>query len=254
LTLVLPRSRVVPDEITAGLDTVALRVPAHPVARALLVAAGVPVAAPSANLFSRPSPTQAAHVLEDLDGRIDVVVDGGSTTIGVESTVLDLTGATPIVLRPGRVSLDELREVLPDVRTASATGGSAPMRSPGLLEKHYSPRAPLTLYTGDVARALARLLADAEQLVRVEGARVGLVVWAGDSTLVRASAGRIVADLGARDRLEEAAARLYAALREIDRADVDRILALDVVGTRGLAAAIRDRLTRAAAGRVIRVD
>jgi len=120
LTLVLRRSTLVPDEVTAGLDTVAIRVPAHPVAHALLAAAGIPVAAPSANLFSRPSPTRAGHVLEDLDGRIDLVLDGGRTQVGVESTVLDLSGDVPEVLRPGAVTLEMLRPLLPDVRMRAA--------------------------------------------------------------------------------------------------------------------------------------
>ena len=251
LTLILPRSAAVPDEITAGLDTVAVRVPAHPVAQALIRAAGVPIAAPSANLFSRPSPTQAAHVIDDLDGRIDMVIDGGSTTVGVESTVLDVTRGTPVILRPGGVTLDALRAVVPGVRASTVTGGDAAMPSPGLLEKHYSPRAPLTLYTGDMAKARARVGSDAERLIRAEGARIGLVVYSEDRDASLASADVLVMDLGPREHLEIAAARLYAALRDLDRAQVDRILALDVTGEGGLAAAIRDRLTRAAAGRVI---
>ena len=109
LTLVLRRSALVPAEVTAGLDTVAVRVPAHPVARALIEAAALPIAAPSANLFSRPSPTRASHVLEDLDGRIDLVLDGGPTTVGVESTVLDLSRTIPVILRPGAVTTAMLR-------------------------------------------------------------------------------------------------------------------------------------------------
>ena len=104
-----------PDEVTAGLNTVAVRVPAHPVARALLTAAGVPVAAPSANLFSRPSPTRASHVLDDLNGRIDLILDGGPTDVGVESTVLDLSSEVPTILRPGAISREMLQEILPRV-------------------------------------------------------------------------------------------------------------------------------------------
>ena len=252
LTLVLPRAAAVPDEVTGGLDTVAIRVPAHPVAQALIRASGVPVAAPSANLFSRPSPTQASHVLEDLDGRIDLLVDGGTTAIGVESTVLDLTNSHPVILRPGGVTLDELRALIPDVRSTAA--GQAPMRSPGMLEKHYSPRAPLTLYTGAASSAFARIMADAERLIRTEGARVGLLLWSEERTRVNDSASHVVIDLGPRDRLEIAAARLYAALRELDRTDVDYILAMDAAGHQGLAEAIRDRLTRAAAGRIVTLD
>src|SRR5262245_53819191 len=122
LTLILPKSAQVPDEVTAGLPSVAVRVPLHQVARALIEAARVPVAAPSANLFSRPSPTQASHVIDDLDGRIDLVVDGGATTIGVESTVLDLTGDTPTVLRPGAVTIEMMRKVIRRGRVSPGPG------------------------------------------------------------------------------------------------------------------------------------
>ena len=160
LTLVLPRSAAVPGEVTAGLNTVAVRMPSHPVAHALLELAGVPVAAPSANLFSRPSPTRATHVLDDLNGRIDIVVDGGPTNLGIESTVVDLTGDVPVVLRPGAVTLEMLRKVVPTatmrdtlLENPASTGGdagslAASMPSPGMLDKHYSPRAPMTLYEG----------------------------------------------------------------------------------------------------------
>ena len=168
LTLVLPRAAGVPLEVTAGLDTVAVRIPSHPVARALLATAEVPVAAPSANLFSRPSPTQAAHVLQDLEGRIDIVLDGGPTTVGVESTVLDLTTSRPMVLRPGAVTLEMLRELLPDVELRGDTGqhseaDTGPLPSPGLLTQHYAPRVPMTLYEG--AHATARMIDDARAAI-----------------------------------------------------------------------------------------
>src|SRR5262245_26552728 len=173
LTLVLRRSAAVPDEVTAGLDTVAMRVPAHPVASAMLVAAALPVAAPSANLFSRPSPTQAAHVLEDLHGRIDLILDGGATLLGIESTVLDLSRATPVVLRPGATTLERLREVMPNVPINSPAHIEAgPAASPGLLPKHYAPRAPLTLYEG--ADALRRLVDDAASAL-ADGHAIGVI-------------------------------------------------------------------------------
>ena len=230
LTLVLRRSPLVPNEVTAGLDTVAIRVPAHPVAHALLVAAGIPVAAPSANLFSRPSPTQAAHVLEDLDGRIDIVLDGGPTPVGVESTVLDLSGEVPQVLRPGAVTLDMLRTLLPDVRAREAAPVDGPQRSPGLLTKHYSPRARLTLYEGPALAVVARIRQDAAA-AEAAGRRVGLLEPDGDA--------------------EVTAARLYAALRAFDADGVDEIYARLPPATGGLALAIADRLRRAAAGRVV---
>ena len=250
LTIVLRRAPAVPDEVTAGLQTVAVRVPAHPVAHALLRAAGIPIAAPSANLFSRPSPTRAEHVLQDLDGRIDMVIDGGSTTVGVESTVLDLSGAHPVILRPGAVSADMLRALLPDVTlTANAVAaGTDAMPSPGLVPKHYSPRAPLTLYTGEASRLLARISSDARAALHA-GQRVGILVADEDRGLLP-DAAQIVT-VGAANDLPAIATRLYAALRELDAAQVDRILARGFGDDEGLGPAIADRLRRAAAGRIV---
>ncbi|HXH26058.1 MAG TPA: L-threonylcarbamoyladenylate synthase [Vicinamibacterales bacterium] len=255
LTLVLRRSPVVPDEVTAGLATVAVRAPSHPVARALLDAAGIPIAAPSANLFSRPSPTRAEHVLQDLDGRIDIVVDGGPTPVGVESTVLDLTGPEPIVLRPGAVTPEMLRAVLPGVRVRSAAarqGVAAP--SPGLLERHYAPRAPLTLYEGDADRVLARLAGDA-RAEATGGRRVGLIL--ADDDRLHAALHHLpphidVVTVGPAANLAAVASRLYAALRELDAAGVDMILARGFPADTGLGLALQDRLRRAA-GRIVRV-
>lgn len=230
LTLVLRRSRLVPDEVTAGLDTVAVRVPAHPVALAVLAAAGIPVAAPSANLFSRPSPTRASHVLEDLDGRIDMVLDGGPTLVGVESTVLDLSGGTPRVLRPGAVTVDMLRALLPDVRIGGGAPVDGPQRSPGLLAKHYSPRAPLTLYEGSEAAVLDRIGRDVAA-AQAAGRRVGLLAPDDDPAAM--------------------AARLYAALRDFDADGVDEIFARLPAASDGMSQAIADRLRRAAAGRIV---
>ena len=245
LTLVLPRSARVPDEVTAGLDTVAVRVPAHPVARAILAAAAVPIAAPSANLFSRPSPTSAEHVLQDLDGRIDLLVDGGPTQVGLESTVLDLSANFPVVLRPGAITLEMLRDVLPDVRlrapVAAAEGEAMP--SPGLLAKHYAPRTPLTLYIGASAATMTRLLADARDAV-ARGERVGIM--AADEDVVDVPAAH-VARVGSSAHLEQVAARLYAALRELDAAGLDVILARGFPADPGLGVAIADRRRRAAA-------
>jgi len=251
LTLVLPRSPLVPDEVTAGLHTVAIRVPAHPVAQALLRAAATPVAAPSANLFSRPSPTRAAHVLEDLDGRIDLVLDGGPTQVGVESTVLDLSGEVPTVLRPGAVTLDLLRPLLPDVRMRGEDAGAQePLRSPGLLTRHYSPRAPLTLYEGASPAVLGRI-ADDIRAAQAAGRRVGVLLGDDDDLPVP---GVVRPALGRSDDAAAIAARLYAALRELDAAGVDEILARALPALDGLGAAIGDRLRRAAAGRVVHCE
>ena len=254
LTLVLERSEDVPDEVTAGLDTVAIRIPSHPVARALLLAADVPVAAPSANLFTRPSPTRAAHVLEDLEGRIDMVLDGGDTNVGLESTVLDLAHGMPTVLRPGAITLDLLRTALPDVvyRSAQVVTEGAAMVSPGLSAKHYSPRAPLTLYEGLADRAISVLAAEARAAMAT-GSRVGILAPREELDAIRTRIGPAphVEDAGSANNLPEIAQRLYAALRTLDAAGVDLILARSVSAEDGLGSAIRDRLRRAAAGRIV---
>ena len=244
LTLVLRRSSAVPDDVTAGLDTVAIRVPAHPVAGALLEAARIPVAAPSANLFSRPSPTKAAHVLDDLEGRIDMVIDAGPTAHGIESTVLDLTVDPPVVLRPGAVSLEQLRQILPAARFRDTAGlASGPLPSPGLLTRHYAPRTPLSLYTGDAAAVRRALLADAHAALAA-GQRVGVLGTREQLDSVRGLPA-VVTDLGSDRDAPAIASRLYAALRELDAAGVDVILAHDFTDQGGLWRALRDRLRRA---------
>jgi L-threonylcarbamoyladenylate synthase len=249
LTLVLPKANRIPPGVTAGLDTVGVRVPAHPVALALLNAAAIPVAAPSANLFSRPSPTRADHVLQDLAGRIDLVLDAGPTLVGVESTVLDLTGSVPIVLRPGAVTVEMLETVVPrvEVRTAAlASGQTTAMPSPGMLARHYAPRAPLALYEDEAGAALPpRLLADA-RAQRDAGRLVGVLAADEDQGELAALPGVRMAVVGSTADLAAVASRLYAALRELDAAGVDVILARGFPATSGLGVAISDRLRRAA--------
>lgn len=253
LTLVMRRAAAVPQEVTAGLETVAIRIPSHPVARALLTAAGIPIAAPSANLFSRPSPTRAAHVLEDLDGRIDMIIDGGPTQVGIESTVLDLTRGVPTVLRPGAITVDMLRTLLPtvdlsSVRQTAETATSMP--SPGLLPKHYAPRAPLTLYEGDRHAVLERLVNDARQAI-ANRKKVGVLVAREDNGALDALRVDLRRVGSARD-LPGVAAELYAALRDFDNAGVDLILVRAFPADEGLGVAIQDRLRRAAGGRIVR--
>ena len=250
LTMVLRRSEAVPPTVTAGLDTVAIRVPAHAIAHALISAAGIPVAAPSANLFSRPSPTHAAHVLQDLDGRIDMLIDGGPTTVGVESTVIDLTGSVPEILRPGAITLEMIRSVLPDARAraVSSREATAGMRSPGLLSKHYSPRAEMTLYEGPGKKAIERMLADAA-VASARGQRVGILA-ADEDGLAGSDTLRIVR-LGRERDHATLAANLYSALRALDAEQVDLIFARTFADESGLGAAIHDRLRRASAGRIV---
>ncbi len=258
LTLILPRSSAVPKLVTAGRDTVALRVPAHPVARALLRAAETPIAAPSANRFGHTSPTTAAHVLADLDRRIDMVLDGGPTPIGLESTVLDLTAPIPTVLRPGGVGVAELRALLGavEVRSAMLTEDRQEgLRAPGMLERHYAPDAELWLCIGPAAAALDWMAAQIAQQ-RQSGRKVGILVCDEDIARLAALVGPPQVDsepLGSEQDLEQIAHRLYAALRALDARQPALILARDF-GEHGLALAIRDRLMRAASGRVVRLQ
>ncbi|MCS6842446.1 MAG: L-threonylcarbamoyladenylate synthase [Roseiflexus sp.] len=253
LTLVVWRRPVVPANLSAGRATVAVRMPSHPVALALIAAAGVPIAAPSANRFSRPSPTTAAHVLDDLAGRIDLVLDGGSTPVGVESSVVDLTVDPPVLLRPGGVTVTALREVLPDLifapRYLTADGEAAP--APGMLLRHYAPDAPLIVVAGEREASLARMRSEA-QLAIGAGKRVGVLAFDEDAPELADLPVQVVM-LGPVTDPEKVARRLFAALREIERTGVDLILARDP-GQEGLSLAVRDRLVRAAEGRVISAE
>jgi L-threonylcarbamoyladenylate synthase len=231
LTLVLPRHPRVPEAVTAGGPTVAVRVPAHPVARALLGAAGVPVAAPSANRSSRLSPTRAGHVLQDLAGRIDLVLDGGPCAGGIESTVLDVTAAPPRLLRPGLASRAELEAVIgPIAGPPSAAGGSA-LPAPGMLSRHYAPRTPLECVEAGGRQRV-------EELGRA-GLRVG---WVTRGAPAEVPGGAVLRILSADPA--GYAASLYAALHELDAAGMDRIV-VDLPPDAPEWLAVRDRLRRA---------
>ncbi|MEJ5223956.1 MAG: L-threonylcarbamoyladenylate synthase [Anaerolineales bacterium] len=247
LTLVLPRQPHVPLAVSAGLETVAVRVPSHPVAQALIRAAGVPVAAPSANRFGHTSPTTAAHVLQDLYGRVDVVLDGGPANLGVESTVLDISVTPARILRPGGVTREQLTAILGEVTLLNERMHEEKgLPSPGLLAKHYAPRAEMLLFSGGAALAqMHTYLADLQAAGRTVG-----VMAADEDAEAFAAAGARVFHLGSASFLEEIAHNLYAAMRELDAAGVDVILCRDF-GESGLGLAIRDRLSKAAT-RVIR--
>jgi L-threonylcarbamoyladenylate synthase len=246
LTMVLRRSQRVPDEVTASLETVAVRVPSHPIAQALLQCARLPIAAPSANRFSRPSPTRAAHVLADLQGRIDMIVDGGVTNVGVESTVIDLAHQPPTVLRPGAVGTAMLRSVISEVRVrpGSAEHGAGGFLSPGMLPKHYAPLTPLMLFEGDRAASIDEMEYTARR-ERERGQSVAILAFGEDLDRLRALRVQLV-DLGNESDPPAVASRLYAALRDGDELGVDVILVRTITTDHPLSTAIRDRLRRAA--------
>lgn len=237
MTLIFPKSPRVPREVTAGLDTVAVRMPSHPVARALIRAAQTPIAAPSANRSGRPSPTTAAHVLEDMEGRIPLILDGGPCEVGLESTVVDVTGARPRILRPGGVTLEMLEGVVGDVDVDEGVlhqlQAGSQARSPGMKYKHYAPKGEVTIVTGPrAAQEIARLYDAAD-------GRAAILAFS-------------QADYGARRvyRLKNAPGELFAALRQLDEDGMETIYAEDVPTT-GVGLAVMNRLMRAAAFRVV---
>ncbi|MFA4884299.1 MAG: L-threonylcarbamoyladenylate synthase [Desulfotomaculaceae bacterium] len=250
LTLVLPVGEMVPQEVTAGLRTVAVRMPDHPVALALIRAAGVPVAAPSANMSGRPSPTSAKHVLEDLNGRIEAVLDGGPAGVGVESTVLDMTSKVPVILRPGGITPEDLRDVLGevDVDPAAAAGFSKveTPRSPGMKYVHYAPLAPLRLVIGKPEAAALKIkeLAGKE---KARGRKVGILSFSKNDDF--SHYGEVVI-AGCREKPETVAAGLYSALRRFNDLGVDIIFA-EGLEELGVGLAVMNRLKKAAGGHII---
>jgi L-threonylcarbamoyladenylate synthase len=243
LTLLLWKAAHVSDAVTRGLPTVGVRVPHHPVALALLKEAGVPLAAPSANASGKPSPTAAEHVLTDLEGRIDAVLDGGPTGVGLESTVLDLTVTPPVILRPGGLSRERIEAIVGPVTVAAgpAAPGEAP-RSPGMKYRHYAPHARLLLFTGGQA-AVRKAMRERYQQLAAGGHDVG-VLCSRDSA--HEFPARAVLDLGPAHESVQAAALLYSRLRALDERAVDVILA-EGLSEAGLGLAVMNRLRRAAA-------
>jgi len=247
LTMLVPKHPTLDPAITAGRDSVAVRMPRHAVALALIRASDCPLVAPSANLFSHPSPTTADHVLNDLDGRIAAVLDAGSTTIGVESTIIDLTSTPPRILRQGGVPAEQIAAVLGDVVIFSAVvpdADAAP--APGMLLKHYSPRAPMTILRGTTPHIQAQVVAMAQQ-------HPSLAWLCYDDDIGVAQQSQIVyASLGMRDNGALVATRLFAAIRQLDALNLAQIVTSEPHGA-GIAAAVRDRLFRAAEGRILDV-
>ena len=250
MTLIFPKSDAVPSAVTAGLDTVAVRFPAHPAARALIDAAGVPIAAPSANRSGRPSPTSARHVWEDMNGRVPLILDGGECEVGVESTVIDITGREPRVLRPGGVTPKMIADVCGgagvDPAVMRPLGENEVARSPGMKYRHYAPSGALTIVRGEseaVARSIRRLYDAA--------------LAEGRSPLILALEGHLDA-YGARRTLSlgaDAAGMahaLFARLRDADRLGADALFS-EAVEADGVGLAVMNRLGRAAAFHIVEV-
>ncbi|MBQ7793458.1 MAG: threonylcarbamoyl-AMP synthase [Clostridia bacterium] len=244
LTIILKKKDTVPDVVSAGLDTVAVRIPSHPIAQALIRAAGVPIAAPSSNLSGRPSPTRAEHVIEDMKGRIPAIIDGGACSVGVESTVIELTTGTVNILRPGGITKSDLGAVLENVTvdrhvTEMVTDGETP-KSPGMKYKHYAPDAEVTVLVGDTKTTAAEI----KQLLNGEkGAVCGVMCYDGfafdcETVLYMGEDNKTYAE------------RLFDALRQCDALGVKKVFA-QFSEDENYGLAVRNRLFKAAAGRVI---
>jgi L-threonylcarbamoyladenylate synthase len=238
LTIVLKKKEGISEKVTAGLDTVAVRMPAHPVALALIRASGLPIAAPSANRSGRPSPTIAKHVLDDLEGKIAAIVDGGATGIGVESTVVDCTQPVPVILRPGGVTKEEMEQIVGEVRIdPGLEEKEATPKSPGMKYTHYAPQAPLIVVKG--SPSFLQTLIDKQ---KTEGKKVGVLTTEEQRHHYNAD---VVLTCGRRSDLSTVAHRLYDVLRQFDETDVDLIYS-ESFPSEGIGAAIMNRLMKAA--------
>lgn len=248
LTLIMERSKKVPDYITAGLETVAIRMPSHPIAHEILKEAMIPVAAPSANTSGRPSPTRLSHVLEDMDGKASIVVDGGDADWGIESTVLDVTNERPIILRPGGVTKEDLEAIIGpvdvDETTIKTEEGTVP-KSPGQKYRHYAPKGEATLFAGNlknVAKEVNRRIKDNPQKK--------IAVLATLETKDMYEGMDLLIDMGSREHLEEIAKNLFDCLRKCDEEEIE-IIYVEGFEFHDLGVGIMNRLLKACGGKVV---
>jgi L-threonylcarbamoyladenylate synthase len=254
LTLIFKRSSLVPKVTVAGLDTVAVRMPKHKVALELIRQSRCSIAAPSANLAGKPSPTTAQHVYEDLNGRIDAIIDGGPTNIGVESTVVDLSVDPPMLLRPGGTPFEALKMVIGDLKLHPFVEAEQELplqqiRSPGMKHKHYAPKADVVLVEGNV-EAVTDKIKKLTESYRLKGAKVGILATDQTKSAYKAD---IVRSLGSRQDLASIAQSLFRLLREVDAQNVDVIIA-EGVSSEGLGLAVMNRLRKASGYHIVKVE
>ena len=251
LTMIFEKSEIVPYGTTGGLDTVAVRMPDHEIARAVIDAGGGFIAAPSANTSGRPSPTAAEHVEEDLSGKIDMIVDGGSVEIGVESTILDVTVDPPMILRPGAITKEMLTELIGEVTVDKALispGSEQAPKAPGMKYRHYAPKADLSIVEGPMALVIPTINRMASQRIS-QGYKVGII---GTEETVEKYLDGTVKSIGTREDESTIANHLYGILREFDSEQVDYIYS-ESFATGGIGSAIMNRLLKAAGHHVINV-
>jgi L-threonylcarbamoyladenylate synthase len=254
LTLIFKRSNLVPKVTVADLETVAIRMPKHKVALELIKLSRCPIAAPSANIAGKPSPTTAQHVYEDLNGRIDAIIDGGATNIGVESTVVDLSVDPPMLLRPGGTPFEALKNVLCDMKLhvfveAEQELTLKDIRSPGMKHKHYAPKAEVILIEGNVPGVIAKVKELSESF-KHKGQKVGILATDETQTAYKAD---VIKSLGSRSNLASVAQNLFRLLREVDAENVDVIIA-EGVSSDGLGLAVMNRLRKASGYHIIKAE
>ncbi len=254
LTLVFQRSDIIPKVTVAGLDTVAIRMPKHKVALALIEKSRRSIAAPSANLAGKPSPTTAKYVFEDLNGRIDAILDGGPTLIGVESTVLDLSVDPPMVLRPGGITFEALKKVLGDVKLHPFVEAETELpiekiRSPGMKHRHYAPKAEVILVEGTISAVTSKIQGLADSYL-IKNVKVGILATDETKTAYKAD---IVRSLGSRFNLATVAQNLFRLVREVDAENVDVILA-EGVPSEEMGLAVMNRLRKASGYHIVKAE
>lgn len=252
LTMIFPKKDIVPYGTTGGLDTVAIRMPSDPIANRLIKLAGVPVAAPSANTSGRPSPTKAEHVVEDMDGKIEMIIDGGEVGIGVESTIVDVSGEVPMLLRPGAITMEMLRETLGEVEIDPAILGpmSADVKpkAPGMKYRHYAPKAEMTLVEGEMDKVVEFINREAKAALEA-GKKVGIICTEESKALYECGDLKVI---GSREHEETVAHNLFAVLREFDDCQVDCIFS-ESFSKDSLGQAIMNRLCKAAGYHIVTV-
>ena len=248
ITVIMKKKPIIPDEVTGGLDTVAIRVPSDPVAHAFLDACALPVAAPSANTSGRPSPTKALHVREDMDGKIEMIIDGGDCEIGLESTIVSIFDGNIRLLRPGAVTIEMLATACPDTQIIDCTHkkyapGETP-EAPGMKYRHYAPRASVVILSGESSSVRDYMASHSQD------ERVGIICYDEDLSAIK---GDNIKSLGARDAKAEHAKRLFAILREFDSFENVNTIYAPLPTEEGIGMAVCNRLIKAAGFTVIKV-
>lgn len=254
LTIIFRKSSIVPDIITAGLDTVAIRMPNHSIALELIRFSDGPIAAPSANISGRPSPTSAKHVIEDMMGKVDMIIDGGSTGIGLESTVLDLSGDKPMILRPGGITEEDLRKIIPNVSLDFAIikeDENLIPKSPGQKYRHYAPKAEMIVFSGEIERIIEAIILRTKENINL-GKKVGIICTDETKDFYKECMSAIIISVGSRVEQETIAHNLFNTLRIFDEENIDIILS-EGVELSDLGVAIMNRMMKAASGKIIKV-